>query len=140
MARLGTARDIVSDCSMELGMSQQPVSTVTGTLDQDISQMMALLSAVADEVMLEEPYKSYLGDEVWVTDKDGNPIDRPTTDTDIILFDRRLAIDGLKYVFLQAKGLEFGEQLRSFINRLNRLATRVNAVIVDLDCDEGRSV
>jgi hypothetical protein len=140
MARLGTARDIVSDCSMELGMSQQPVSTVTGTLDQDISQMLSLLSAVADEIMLEEPYRSYLGDEVWVTDVNGNPKPRPDTDTDIILFDRRLAIDGLKYVFLQAKGLEFGEQLRSFINRMNRLAVRINGVVVDLDTDEGRVI
>jgi hypothetical protein len=140
MARLGTARDIVSDCSMELGMAQQPVSTVTGTLDQDISQMMALLSAVADEVMLEEPYRSWLGDEIWVNDVDGNPKPRPDTDTDVILFDRRLAIDGLKYVFLQAKGLEFGEQLRSFINRMNRLATRAAITVVDLDCDEGREI
>jgi hypothetical protein len=140
MARLGTARDIVSDCSMELGMSQQPVSTVTGTLDQDISQMMSLLSAVADEVMLEEPYRSYLGDEIWVTDVNGNPKSRPDTDTDVILFDRRLAIDGLKYVYLQAKGLEFGEQLRSFVNRMNRLATRAAAIVVDLDCDEGREI
>jgi hypothetical protein len=140
MARLGNARDIVSYCSMELGMSQAPIATVTGSLDQDISQMMALLSSVADEVMLEEPYRTLLGDDIWVTDVNGNPKDSATTDTDVILFDRRLAVDGLKYVFLQAKGLEFGEQLRSFINRMNRLAVRSAAIVVDLDIDEGREV
>lgn len=138
MARLGTARDIVSKASQELGMTQAPVATVTGTLDQDVSQMLALLGVVADEVMLEAPYRSMLGDGIWVIDKDGNPKEEPTTDTDVILFDRRLAIDGLKYAFLQAKGLEYGEQMRSYINRLNRLAVRHMSKMIDLDSDEGR--
>ena len=45
--------------------------------------MVALLSTVADEVLLEEPYKETLGDEVWVTDKDGKPKPdrRPPTTT-----------------------------------------------------------
>ena len=39
---------------------------------------------------------------------------RPTADDDIVLFDARLAIDGLKYRFLKAKGLEYGEEQRDF--------------------------
>ena len=53
-----------------------------------------------------------LGDGVWCTDKDGEPKSSRPTDTDLILFDRRLMIDGLKYRFLKAKGLEFGEEMR----------------------------
>lgn len=138
MAAPGNAKDIVSQASLEIGITQRPVSTVSSTNDQDIAQMLALLSNVADELLLEEPYKYVLGDGVWCTDKDGVPKDRPTTDTDLILFDKRLAIDGAKYRFLKAKGLEFGEEQRDFITRMNKIAGR-DAPVLDLDVDEGRT-
>ena len=131
-------KDCVSQAAQEIGITQTPVSSVVGSPDQDINQMLALLSAVADEVLLEEPYKITLGDGAWCADANGIPKAAPTTDTDLILFDSRLAINGLKYQFLMAKGLEYGEQLRSFSTRLNKLAGRVNAVVLDLDADEGR--
>ena len=136
MAKLGTANDIVSQTELELGITLKPVSSVAGGRDQDIVQLMALMSTVADELLLEEPYKHVLGDEVWVTDKDGKPKAGPTTDDDIILFDKRLMIDGLKYRFLKAKGLEFGEEQRDFISRMNHIAAR-DAPVLDLDTDEG---
>jgi len=136
MAQLGTAKDIVNQASQEIGLTQKPISTVTG-IDQDITQMLALLSNVADEVLLEEPYDTILGDGVWCHDKNGNAKIAPTTDDDVILFDRRLAIDGAKYRFLKAKGLEFGEELRDFTTRMNKIAGR-NASVLDLDVDEGR--
>src|SRR6478736_445612 len=114
MAQLITARDALSQAQMELGITQKPISTVTNTLDQDISQMLALMAAVADEILLEPAYKTLLGDDVWCTDKDGKPKLWPTTDTDIILIDGRLMIDGLKYRFLKTKGMEFGEEMRDF--------------------------
>jgi len=136
MAQLGTAKYIVNQASQEIGLTQKPISTVTGN-DQDITQMLALLANVADEVLLEEPYDTILGDGVWCRDKDGNPKIAPTTDDDVILFDRRLAIDGAKYRFLKAKGLEFGEELRDFTTRMNKIAGR-NARVLDLDTDVGR--
>jgi hypothetical protein len=99
-----------------------------------------LLSAVADEVLLEEPYRITLGDHVWVHDASGDPKIYPTEDTDRILFDARLAINGVKYRFLQAKGLEFGEQLREFVVRMNKLAGRVNAKVLDLDQEVDRAI
>lgn len=137
---LGTAKDIVSKAAMELGLTQSPISTVTGTLDQDVSQMLSLLSAVADEVLLEEPYRYSLGDGYWVTDKNGVPKLDATTDDDIILFDRRLCIDGLKYRTLKAKGIDFGEEMRDFIARMNKLAAQTNSNVIDLDEDAGRSL
>jgi hypothetical protein len=128
-----SVRDIVSQTALEIGTSQVPVAVVFGSADQDIVQMGALLSAVADEVLLEEPYKISLGDGVWVEDKDGNPKIYPTVDTDRVRFDARLAINGLKYRFLQAKGYEFAEQLRDYTVRLNKLAGRTNAKVIDLD-------
>ena len=141
MARLMTVQELVHQASLELGISQalQPAKVV-GSRDQDIVQMGALLHAVADEVLLEDPYRFTLGDDVWVTDKDGNPKLSPTLDTDIILFDSRLAINGLKYRFNQAKGYEFAEQLREFVIRLNKLAGRINARVLDLDADESRVI
>jgi hypothetical protein len=139
MAQLLTARDVVSQAQMELGITQKPISTVTNTLDQDISQMLALMANVADEIILEPSYKILLGDEVWCTDKDGNPKLWPTTDTDIILIDGRLMIDGLKYRFLKTKGMEFGEEMRDFTVRMNKLARRSNNNVVDLNEDEGRA-
>lgn len=136
MAQLGTAKDIVNQASQEIGLTQKAISTVTGN-DQDISQMLSLLSNVADEVLLEEPYNTLLGDGVWCVDQDGKPKLQPTTDNDVILFDRRLAINGAKYRFLKAKGLEFGEELRDFTTRMNKIAGR-NARVLDLDTDEGR--
>lgn len=138
MAQLLNARDVVSQAQMELGITQKPVSTVTNTLDQDISQMLALMANVADEILLEPAYKTLLGDEVWCTDKDQNPKLWPTTDTDIILIDGRLMIDGLKYRFLKTKGLEFGEEMRDFTVRLNKLARRSHNNVIDLNEDEGR--
>ncbi len=137
---LYTINQVVSDAQQELGLAQRPVSSVVTSLDQDIAQMVALMSAVADDVLLEEPYKITLGDGYWVSDLNGVPKARPTTDTDLILFDGRLAIDGLKYRFLKAKGLEFGEELRDYTARMNKLAGRVNARVIDLDADEGRVI
>lgn len=138
MAKLISVKDLVSQTSLEIGITQRPVSQVFGSADQDIVQMGALINAVADEVLLEEPYKYTLGDHVWVSNSLGNPKLFPTVDSDLVLFDARLAIDGLKYRFLQAKGLEFAEQLREFTMRLNKLAALVNARVLDLDIDESR--
>ena len=137
-----TVKDIVNQAAMEIGTTQAPISIVFQSADQDIVQMGALLNAVADEVLIEEPYKVTLGDGVWVTDTTGNPKIFATQDTDIVLFDYRLAIDGLKYRFLQAKGLEFAEQLREYTVRLNKVAARVNAKVLDLDdeTDNGRVI
>ena len=138
MARLLTLRDVITKASMEIGTAQRPVSAVIGSLDQDIIQMQALLHAVADEVLLDEPYRNELGDGMWILDENGNPKEDFTADSDLIAFDGRLAVDGVKYRFLKAKGLEFGEEMRDFINRLNKLSARINGVVLDLDLDEGR--
>lgn len=139
MAKL-TLNQIVSQASLEVGITLRPVSAVIGSLDQDIVQMAALINAVADELLLDEPYRTTLGDEVWVASSTGEPKPYPTQDTDIILFDGRLAIDGLKFRFLQAKGLEFGEAMRDFTSRLNKLAGKANGRVLDLDAEEGRAV
>jgi hypothetical protein len=141
MARLLSIAKIVSDASLEIGISQSPISKVFTSRDQDVIQMGSLINAVADEVLLEEPYRYTLSDDFWVSDADGNPKLFPTLDTDIILFDGRLAINGLKYRFLQAKGLEFAEQMREFVVRMNKLASRVNNRVLDLDDDsQGRVI
>lgn len=131
---------VISQAQMELGIAQAPVSTVATSLDEDVVQMLALMQAVADDVLLEEPYKVTLGDGYWVADAGGNPKDQPSTDTDVVLFDGRLAVDGLKYRFLKAKGMEFGEEMRDYVARMNKLAGRSNARVLDLDTDEGRAV
>jgi hypothetical protein len=141
MAKLISVQELVYRASLEIGVSQALApGKVFGSRDQDVVQMGALINAVADEVLLEEPYKYDLGDHAWVSDAEGNPKLFPTVDTDLILFDARLAINGLKYRFLQAKGLEFGEQLRDFTTRMNKIATRFNARVLDLDADESRVI
>ena len=140
MARLISVKDCVSQASMEIGITQRAISSAVGSLDQDIAQMVALLSAVADEVLLDEPYKETLGDEVWIYDENGNEKDAITADGDLIGFDARLAVTGLKYRFLKAKGLEYGEELRDFTSRMNKLAKRVNGTVIDLYEDEGRVI
>jgi hypothetical protein len=135
MARLMSVAQIVSQAALEIGTSQSEIKKVFDSRDQDIAQMGALLNAVADEVLLEDPYRFTLGDDVWVSDATGNPKLFPTLDSDLVLFDSRLAINGLKYRFLQAKGLEFAEQMREFVVRMNKLASRVNNRVLDLDDD-----
>ena len=113
-------------------------TNVVGTADQDIAQMTALLQNVADELLIDPPYRDQLGDGNWLIDSGGVVRkSRPTADNDIILFDPRLAVDGLKYRFLKAKGLEYGEEQRDFIVRLNKIAGR-NAPVIDLNEDPGR--
>jgi hypothetical protein len=138
MSALVSVKDCISQASMEIGIAQRPVSTAVGSLDQDIVQMLALLSAVADEVMLDQPYVDILGDGIWIYSATEVPKDSFTADDDLIAFDARLAIDGLKYRFLKAKGLEYGEEMRDFLTRLNKLAARTNGRVLDLNCDEGR--
>jgi hypothetical protein len=133
MAELITVKDCVSHASMELGIAQRPIQTAMQSDDQDIVQMVALLSAVADEVLLDQPYRDTLGDGLWIATADGTPKPKPTADDDFILFNGRLAIDGLKFRFLKAKGLEYGEEMRDFTHRLNKLAGRVNGRVIDLD-------
>jgi hypothetical protein len=138
MTQLLTLREIVSQAAMEIGITQQAVQSVVSTQDQDITQMRALLHSVADEVLAEEPYVSTLGDQVWITDAEGNPQANFTADTDLVLFDGRLAINGVKWRFLAAKSLEFGEAMRDFTVRMAKLAARANAKVLDLDTDWGR--
>lgn len=140
MAELISVLQAVSDASMEIGIIQVALSQALGSRDEDIAQMTALLSSVADDVLLDEHYQDYLGDGHWLVSKDGKFLTRPLEDTDRILFDSRVAVTGLKYKFLQAKGLEFGEQMRDFTVRLNKLAVRANNRVLDLDYDEGRQV
>lgn len=136
-----TVKDIVSQVSMELGIAQRPVSTATASSDQDIVQMVALMSAVADEVLFEEPYRTILGDGIWVQSSAGAPLPYPQHDDDVVLFDARLAVNGLKFRFLKAKGLEFGEEMRDFTSRLNKIASAANGHrVIDLYEDEGRVV
>lgn len=138
MPALISVKDAISQASQEIGISQRPISSAVGTNDQDIAQMLALLSLVADEVLNEEPYKITLGDGYWLLDGSTlAPKAAPTADSDLIAFEARLAIDGLKYRFLKAKGLEFGEELRDFISRLNKAAARVNGRVLDLDAAAG---
>jgi len=140
MPKLATIKELVNDASMELGIAQSEVSNVTGTHDQDIVQLRALLGAVADEVLMEEPYRRSLGDGVWISDRYGVKKPAFTADTDLVLFDKRLAINGMKFRFLKAKGLEFGEELRDFAARLNKLAGVVNGRVLDLDVEEDREI
>jgi hypothetical protein len=138
MAKLITVKDCVSQVSMEIGIAQREVTTAVASNDQDVVQMVALLYAVADEVLLDQPYRDTLGDGVWIFAADGTPKQAFTADDDLIGFDARLAINGLKFRFLKAKGLEFGEEMRDFSSRMNKLASRVNGRLLDLDADEGR--
>jgi hypothetical protein len=131
-----TVKQAVDQASREIGIVQAPVTQAIGSLDQDISQMTALLSAVADEVLIEQPYRDTIGDGYWLLDlATGSRKSSPTADTDYVLFDARLMVNGLKYRFLKAKGLEYGEEMRDYADRMNKLAGKQNAQVIDLDSD-----
>jgi len=49
-------------------------------------------------------------------------------------------IDGLKYRFNKTKGLEYGEEMRDFVVRMNKLAVRSNPAVIDLFEDDGRII
>lgn len=132
-----SVKDAVNQASREIGITQFDIAQAVGSLDQDINQMTALLQAVADEVLFDQPYEDTLGDGYWLLGQDGSYKTKPTQDTDVILFDARLAINGLKFRFLKAKGLEFGEELRDFTTVLNKLAAKANAEVIDLNADPG---
>lgn len=139
MAAPITVKEAVNDAAMEIGIQQKPITVAIGSLDQDIAQMVALLSAVAAEVLEEQPYCDTLGDGFWLEAADGSTLRaRPVADDDRILFDGRLAIDGLKFRFLKAKGLEFGEDMRDFTTKLNKRAGQANRRVLDLNADPGR--
>ena len=71
MPRLATVLDAVSDASLEIGIVQRPVTNIVGTADQDIAQMTALLQNVADELLIDPPYRDLLGDGNWLIDSGG---------------------------------------------------------------------
>ncbi len=137
MPALISVKDCISQASMEIGITQREVQSAVGSSDQDVAQMLALLDLVANEVLSEEPYRATLGDGIWLFSSDGTPKPKITADDDLIAFDRRLAIDGLKYRFLKAKGLEFGEEMRDFLTRMNKLGARANGRVLDLDAAAG---
>ena len=131
-----TVKQAVDRASREIGIVQAPITQAVGSTDQDIAQMTALLIAVADDVLIDQPYVDTLGDGYWLLDLNNNTRKKePSADTDYILFDDRLAVLGLKYRFLKAKGLEYGEDMREFIERMNRLSGRLNAQVVDMNDD-----
>jgi hypothetical protein len=138
MPKLLTLTEIVSQVAMEIGIAQQDGIPVMTSRDQDVTQMRSLLAAVAAEVLSEEPYQTTLGDQGWIADVNGFPKDSFTADSDVVLFDGRLAVQGVKWRFLHGKGLEFGESMRDFTSRMNKLAARANARVLDLDIDGSR--
>lgn len=140
MTALISVKQAVDDASMEIGIRQTVLIQAIGSRDEDVVQMTSLLNSVADDLMFDEPYQTLLGDGMWLVSVGGEPRSRPKEDTDLILFDARLAVCGLKYKFLQAKGLEFGEALRDYTTRLNKLAVRANDRVLDLDADGGRQI
>jgi predicted aconitase len=141
MPKLISVLKAVSAASQEIGIAQRDLSQAVGSADEDVRQMVALLSAVADELLLEEPYQDTLGDGHWIISADGQTYkSEPNVDTDLILFDGRLAISGLKYRFLHGKGLEYAEHLRDFANRMAKVATRANNRVLDLDEEWSRVV
>ena len=82
MARLATVSDVVSDASLEIGIVQLAVTNVIGSADQDIAQMTALLQNVADELLIDPPYREQLGDGNWLIDAGlqcARPARPPTT-------------------------------------------------------------
>ena len=100
--------------------------------------MTALMQNVADELLLDPPYRDALGDGNWLyRPGPAGPEGPPDPGHRHLLFDPRLAVNGLKYRFLKAKGLEYGEEQRDFIARLNKIAAR-NAPVLDLNDDPGR--
>src|SRR5262252_3084118 len=99
MNRLLTVVEVVSQASLEIGITLRPITTIIDTLDQDIAQMTALLSLVADDVLQDEPYKTQLNTD-WCAGADNVVKAYPTADTDRVMFDGRLAINGLKFRFL----------------------------------------
>lgn len=137
MPGLISVKDCISQAQLEIGITQREIASAVGSSDQDVAQMLALLSLVASEVLDEEPYRATLGDGFWVFGSDGTAKPKITADDDLIGFDSRLAIDGLKYRYLKAKGLEFGEEMRDFITRLNKLGGRANGRVLDLDAAAG---
>jgi hypothetical protein len=140
MSKLLTLKEIIGQAQIEVGIAQAPPATVIASLDQDIAQMASLLAAVADEVLGEPPYKIILGDGIWCQSAAGEPRPLgPQADTDRILFDGRLAINGVKMRFRAAKGLEFGEDLRDYSTRLARIATE-QAPVIDIYEEEGREI
>jgi hypothetical protein len=135
-----TVANIVSQASLEIGIALQRVDDVANSIDQDVVQLGALINAVADELLVEQPYRDTMGDGCFVIDKNGVPQRKWANNDDVVMFDTRLTIDGLKFRFLQGKGLEFAEQMRDFANRLNKVAGRANGRVLDLDTDAGREV
>ena len=83
MPRLATVLDAVSDASLEIGIVQRPVTNIVGTADQDIAQMTALLQNVADELLIDPPYRDLLGDGNWLMRQpagwSSSPVRRRTT-------------------------------------------------------------
>ena len=131
----------VNQASREIGITQRDIDQALNSADEDVLQMTSLLAAIADELLLEEPYQDLLGDGNWLVAVDGVTFrSEPAADTDRILFDGRLAISGLKYRFLASKGLEYGEQMRDFANRMAKIATRANNRVLDSDEEWSRTV
>ena len=53
MAELISVVQAVSDASMEIGIRQTPLAQALGSADEDVVQLTALLSAVADDVLMD---------------------------------------------------------------------------------------
>jgi hypothetical protein len=140
MAALITVKQAVNDAAKEIGIAQTDYEQVLGSRDEDVLQMASLLTAVADEILLEEPYQDLLGDGNWLLSVDGTYRNRPFADTDVLLFDGRIAIAGLKFRILQAKGLEFGEQMRDYMTRMGKIAARANNRVLDLNEEWSREI
>ena len=124
--------------SMEIGIRQTALQQALGSQGRGRGADDRAADLRGRRLLLDEHYQDLLGDGHWLVDKNGRFLTQPAADDDRILFDSRVAIPGLKYKFLQAKGLEFGEQMRDFIIRLNKLAVRANNRVLDLDVDTGR--
>jgi hypothetical protein len=134
-----TVLQIINAALKEIGIIQASVKAATTSANKNVVQILALMQATADEMLLDQPYENTLGDGYWLVEPStGQHYAYVQADTNLVLFDDRVFIDNLKARFLSANGLEYGESMRDYAMRLNKLAVRANRRVLDLDEGGGR--
>lgn len=124
---MATVLDLVRATAVRLQLPY--VKNAIGNQDAHVGQILAAMSASADDLLSRYPLnRKHLGG-LWLRGADGVSLRAPKLDTDVVLIDEPLFKASTLWRWRSDNGFDYAEDLRAAEERLSRLAldyTRAN--------------
>jgi len=116
---MATVLDLVKASAVRLALPA--VTSAVGSADAHVAQILAAMSAAADELLDRYPIKRQVLAGKWVRARDGRLLSDISADTDVVLIDEKLMKSAILWRWRSDNGFDYAEDFRAVEERLARL-------------------